>query len=261
MHFWQIVLLAMVQGLTEFLPVSSSGHLVIVAAMFSRGQTAALDMADLNVVLHAGTLLSILLFYGQQVIRLFEDQRRLLGLIAVALTPSLIVGALMHLWFRGVWSDPLLAGSLLIATGGVLLIAKRWSHGIGSHDQMTHWQALLIGATQAVAILPGISRSGATIAVGMRLGLSPRAAATFSFLLAIPTIAVAAAVECVELSQATARTTSLAMLVIGASTALAVGYFSLRWLHQLLERGRFHLFAFWCIPVGVAAIVWQTIQS
>jgi undecaprenyl-diphosphatase len=122
---------------------------------------------------------------------------------------------------------------------------------------MKYWQAFLIGIGQAAAIMPGLSRSGATISAGLRLGLSRDSAATFSFLLAIPVIGGACFLEIRSLLQQATFVTPPSYLAIGAVISFVVGLVSLIWLIRLLERGRLHYFACWCIPLGVAVIVWQ----
>ena len=253
---WQMVVLAVVQGLTEFLPISSSGHLVIVAAWFGGGEKE-LDVSDVNIVLHVGTLCSILVFYWYRVWRLIGEDRRAVVLLAIGTLPAVVVGVPLKLWFEQVLESPLLAGCMLLVTGAILLAAARCRRGEGEYLRLGFGQALLIGGAQAVAILPGISRSGATIAMGLRLGLSPKSAATFSFLLAIPAIGGAGLLELKSLLGDAQHATPPLDLAAGAVVSFIVGLASLWWLVRWLERGRFQLFAWWCIPLGLGVIVWQ----
>ncbi len=262
MPLWQILILAVVQGVAEFLPISSSGHLVIVEALFG----AKADLLELNVALHAGTLVSILVFYWRRVWRLLGEDRRVVPLILIGSVPAGIVGVSISLSDSAaehLMESPLLAGACLMATGGLLLITSRLVAGprVGSepYQAMTWTKAFLIGVSQGVAILPGISRSGSTICTGLLAGLSPQSAATFSFLLAIPAIGGAALLE--VLKGLRGETTSLipaAHLAIGAAVSFLVGLAALQILVQVLERGRLRLFAWWCLPVGLAVIIWQT---
>jgi undecaprenyl-diphosphatase len=254
---WQIVILAIIQGVTEFLPVSSSGHLVIAAAVLTNNDAEALDVSDVNIMLHMGTLLSILVFYWQRVVRLMGQDRRTLHLLAVATLPAVVVGLPLKLFLEELLESPLLAGCLLIVTGLVLLWVARRKQGSAEYQQLSYGQSLFIGICQAFAILPGLSRSGTTISAGLSANLSPRSAATFSFLMAIPAIGGAGLLEVAHLASGAEVATPLRYLAVGALIAFAVGLISLWWLVQCLERGRLQWFAWWCIPVGLAVVIWQ----
>lgn len=260
LQLWQVAILSLVQGITEFLPVSSSGHLVIVAALTGVEN----EVADLNIVLHVGTLLSILVFYWKRLWRLLGEDRRLIGLLAVGTIPAVAFGIPIKKYGSEViLENPLLAGCMLPMTGLLLLWAARYKRDkpFQEYQQLSYGKTLLIGLSQAFAILPGISRSGSTISTGLRLGLSPASAATFSFLLAIPVIGGAGLLEMVSLlrdkSPEGGTQTPLVYLAIGAAFSFAVGLVALNWLVKWLEKGRLQLFAWWCIPLGVAVIAWQ----
>lgn len=256
MALWQVLILAVVQGVTEFLPISSSGHLVIVAAL--TGVTD--DVIELNIVLHVGTLLSIVCFYWQRIWRLLEQDRRVLGLLAVGTAPAIVIGLTLKTLIPEILESPLLAGCLLPVTGVLLLLAARGPHRDGKYVELSFGRAILIGISQAFAILPGISRSGATIAAGLRLGLSAESSATFSFLLAIPVIAGAGVLELKDLvseANTEAGGADVVYLLIGAAVAFLVGLLSLWGLVRLLERGKIAWFAAWCIPVGIFVAVWR----
>ena len=261
LELWQIIILAVVQGIAEFLPISSSGHLVVVAAWFAShtndGTTANLDVADVNIVLHAGTLLSILVFYWRRVLRLIGQDRRVIGLLIAGTIPAVVVGLAIKRNFEHLLSNPLLAGAMLLVTGGILLWAGRVKQQDSVYQEMSYTHSLLIGMSQAFAILPGISRSGATICTGLGLGLRRESAATFSFLLAIPAIAGAAVLEIKDLAEGATISTPISHLVIGAAVAFIVGLFSLWWLIRWLERGQLSWFAYWCFLMGAIVVVWQ----
>jgi len=258
LELWHILVLAVVQGIAEFLPISSSGHVVVVAELLSPGDTKGFDVSDVNIVLHVGTLLSILLFYWQRVLWLVTEDRRTIGLLIVGTIPAVAIGLPVKMFAVGILESPLLAGILLIVTGAILVWVSRHQFGEGDYPTLSFSKALLIGSSQAAAILPGLSRSGATISAGLRLGLSPRAAATFSFLLAIPVISGAGVLEVASLVRNHETTsTPLGYLLLGAGVAFGVGLASLWWLVRWLERGRLQWFAWWCIPVGVIVIAWQ----
>jgi undecaprenyl-diphosphatase len=262
----EIVVLAIVQGVTEFLPVSSSGHLVIVAALMADGNVDKFDVGDLNICLHGGTLISIIVFYWHRLWKLLSADRGLLVPLGIATVPAVVIGLGMKLTGAdAVLSSPLLAGCLLPVTGLILIWASRHAGGHDECGSLSHKNAALIGCSQALAILPGLSRSGTTISTGLRLGLAPTAAATFSFLMAIPVIGGACLLEIVSLakdasfSSSVGETTPPIHLGIGAAVAYTVGLVSLWLLVKWLERGRFQYFAYWCMPVGIAVVIWQLV--
>jgi undecaprenyl-diphosphatase len=254
MTLLEVVVLAVVQGVSEFLPISSSGHLVIVAEFLGRGASV-----DLNIVLHAGTLLSILVFFWRRVARLLTEDPRMIWLIAVGTIPAAALGLLIRYRFRGALESPLLTGFMLIVTGLMLLASDRLEGRKGRDSELSVRASFSIGLFQALALLPGISRSGATIFGGMLSGLTQHSAATFSFLLAIPAIAGASVLELRDLLVAGNGSVPNSYLAVGCAVAFAVGLASLAWLFRWIEVGKLHLFAYWCIPLGIAVVVWQVI--
>lgn len=261
-QLWQILVLAVVQGVTEFLPVSSSGHLVIVAGLLAPGgSTKDLDIADVNIVLHLGTLVSILVFYWQRIWKLLNEDRRAVGLLIVASLPAAIIGIPIKLWFSQILESPYIAGALLPMTGVILLWAARCKPGDQTYQTMSYGQAFTIGLSQAVAIMPGISRSGTTISTGLRLGLSPQSAATFSFMMAIVAIGGAGLLEVISAFRHPIQGSPLSHLIAGAVVSCVVGLGSLWVLVRWLERGRFQAFAYWCIFAGVGILIWLSTTS
>lgn len=253
----KILLLAVVQGVTEFLPISSSGHLVILANWLNQDADMPLEINDVNIVLHVGTLLSILLFYQRRVWKLFSDDRRLVIPLIVGTIPAVALGVPAKLWFESYLESALLAGCLLVVTGLLLIAVGRMKRGARELTEMTLGRSFLIGISQALAILPGLSRSGATISAGMAQRFAPQAAATFSFLLAIPVLVGAGLIELISLVRKGSSGTPPGHLALGMLVSFLVGLGSLWVLVQLLERGRFQWFAIWCIPLGTGVVVWQ----
>jgi len=255
--FWQVLVLAVAQGLTEFLPISSSGHLVVLAALMGTGDAADLDVGDVSVVLHVGTLFSILVFYAQRVWRLMGEDRRVIPLLIVGTIPAVVIGLTIELKWEHLIENALVSGVMLVVTGLLLLWSARSLSGTTKYTEMSWRQALIIGLSQAAAILPGLSRSGTTISVGLRQGLTPQSAATFSFLLAIPAIAGAGLLKTVSMARETGLQTPWPHLVVGGLVSFAVGLVALQWLIRWLERGRLRLFAWWVIPLGIVVTIWQ----
>ncbi len=248
MQLWQVLVLAVVQGVTEFLPVSSSGHLVLVASLFP--DSGNLDVVEVNIVLHAGTLASILVFYHRKIWELLTTQRRAILIVAAATLPTVIIGLAIRLSAKSLLGSPTLAAAMLLVTGAVLLAGRRFQQGQGEYRALSPRAAFFVGVLQGIAVLPGISRSGTTITAAMALGLSPRSAATFSFLLAIPVIAGAGLLESVAMFKGEGASTALPYLAAGTLMAFLVGLASLWGLVRCLESGKFHWFAWWCIPLG-----------
>jgi undecaprenyl-diphosphatase len=256
----EILVLAVVQGIGEFLPISSSGHVVIAASLLSDSKD--LHVNDVNIMLHMGTLLSILVFYWQRVWRLLTEDRRIFALLLLGTIPAVIVGFPLKALEREVLDNPLVAGLMLPVTGAILLLAGRIPVGTIDYRAMTWRQALTVGLAQAAAILPGISRSGSTITAGLGSGLSRESAATFSFLLAIPILAGIGIVDILKIALEMRRGTYVASaapldMAIGAAVAFVVGLVALWILVRLLERGRLHIFAWYTIAAGVLVVAWQ----
>ena len=194
------------QGLTEFLPVSSSGHLVVANAVLQgMGHAKTPDVLEVNVALHLGTLLSVLVYYARDIAKLFTTNRHLIALLVLGTVPAAIVGVSLKKLVPestadAILENPLVAGAMFPVTAAILWAASRWcSRGERDYRSITPRDALLIGLAQAAAILPGISRSGSTIAAGQATGLRRDAAATFAFLLAIPAIAGAGVLEALDI--------------------------------------------------------------
>lgn len=251
--FGRYSLLAIVQGLTEFLPVSSSGHLVLTqAALDVEAAPLAVDIA-----LHVGTLVAVLIVYRTAVLSLVKDLARgefketlLLGLATV---PVAFVGLLFKDEIEHAFGSPRMASFALLGTAVILTLGdwgrRRNSDKVSAEDdRLTAGAALLIGTAQCLALLPGVSRSGTTIAAGLLLGLSPAYAARVSFLLSIPAIAGAAILSWPKLDgELSANPVALAGAML---VAAVVGWIALRFLLRFLNRGAFVWFALYCAMLG-----------
>lgn len=258
---WQIILLAIVQGIAEFLPISSSGHLVVLATLLG-ADAENFDLVELNIVLHAGTLGSILVVYRKQLFVALTKDWQILFLLAVATMPAVIAALVLKVTHADdLLESPLVAGICLLMTGVILLLSQRLPQREQTYEATSWSQAWWIGCAQAFAILPGISRSGSTICSGQALGLSREGAATFSFLMAVPAILGAIVLELAKsLSESSDADNGLPawLLLLGALVSFVVGWGSLTVLLQMVQRGRLHWFAWWCFAVGLFVLVWQT---
>lgn len=249
---YRVLILAVVQGIAEFLPISSSGHLVILGSMLGElGESATLE-----IILHAGTLGSILVVYWRKILDLIMRDRRVIGLMLVGTLPAVAVGLTIKEAFPWLIRSPLLAGAMLIVTGGLLILLGRSPARDGRYMAMSWVSAGVVGCFQAFAILPGISRSGSTIVGGRMMGLNKEDSVTFSFLLAIPAICGATTLALKDLLSEEPAAASLppSLLAGGAICSFLVGIVALRWLIRWSREDRLHWFAYWCIPAGAAVV-------
>lgn len=268
------ILLGIVQGLTEFLPVSSSGHLVLLQ------QLLGLKEAELffDVCVHLGTLVAVIIVFRQEIkeivlalLRLVamtgqkeemraaiesDPQLKMALLIVIGSIPTAVLGLLFNSIADRLFSSVMIVGVMLIVTG-LLLWATRGKTKDGPAagiDRLTPKNAFTIGIVQGLAIIPGISRSGATISTGLLLGIDREIAARYSFLLSIPAIVGAGMLSPKEGLFAAGSTIQIPL--VGAITAAIVGYAALKVLLQVVKKGGLHLFAPYCGLVGLVAIIW-----
>jgi len=258
----QIVALALVQGLTEFLPVSSSGHLVIGQALLGVDPDGGIVF---EVAVHLATLIAILVFYRQRVWSLTHgvftannDSWRYVFKLAIATLPAIVVALVARDWIEAQFESLVVVGLCLLATGFIVW-STRFTARRAKLIEPSWIFALLIGCAQAFAILPGISRSGTTLAVAMALGIAPLAAAEFAFLLGVIAIAGAGVLMLPELTSVSAS--ELQSIAIGGASSLVSGLIAI-WLFLWLLRGqRFHLFAWYAWIVGIATLIGAALQS
>ena len=251
MNIIDIIFLGILQGITEFLPVSSSGHLVIAQYMLgieSPGNT-------LEILFHIGTLFSVIYVFNKDikliVISLNEKPtQELVMYIITATIPAVIIGLAFKDHIITLFSSIVPVGYALLLTGTILTLSINFKN---KNKSLSYLFSLLIGLAQAMAIIPGISRSGATISISMLLGIPPKEAARFSFLLSIPVIIGAGLLGFLELESYGLLTIKL--IITAIMTAFIVGTISLKILLKILEVGRFHFFGVYCFIAGIAAIL------
>ncbi len=258
MNFWQGVLLGLVQGLTEFLPVSSDGHLAVI------GHVAGVRTPGVfvEVALHVATLGSILVVYGRPfwelvvgVLRRRSDALRYAGLLLIGMIPAGVVGLLLEDLIARAFDSLWAAGVGFLVTAAALWSTRSRTRTIEGPSRPSPAGALIIGLAQALAPLPGISRSGMTIASGLWVGLGAVPAADFSFLMAIPLIAGAGLVEARHIGTDVAQIGAVPLLA-GCLVAFVSGVFAIRFLVALLRRGRFYAFAPYCLAVGLFTLAY-----
>ena len=255
----KVLILAAVQGCAEFLPISSSGHLAILSAFMD----VKCDVLTLTIVLHAGTLLAILIYYFNFLKNIFRNRdKRLIFLIIISTIPTAIIGFSLRAFGIDtiLFNNLLFPGIGLILTGIIILNGLTGAKGNSTQvADMTIKNALTIGLAQGFAIFPGISRSGTTISVAIKLGIKSEDAATFSFMLAIPVIAGASILEIAAgLSHNSSQFNldALAHLALGFMVSAVVGYFSLKLLISTLKKDKLKGYAYYCMTMGVFVISW-----
>ena len=252
------IVLGVVQGIAEFLPISSSGHIVIVDSLMAEitGKGFGESALSLNVALHIGSLLSILAVFWRDIVAL-RTNPRLCAIIALASVPVGVVGLALEEYISRAFMEPLFPAMALLFTAMLLLLGQKYDSGTQELDRMPWRRAFVIGIFQAIAIIPGISRSGSTIAGGLLLGLDRKTAARFSFLLAIPPIAGAGMLKSFDLREAGTLGISVWAILAGMLTSFAVGYYALQWLLAMITNRQLHRFAMYCVVVAALTAVWR----
>jgi len=267
------LILGLIQGATEFIPVSSSGHLVL--APWLLGWPAPGLVFD--TVVHWGTLAALLAVFWEDLWRLakawvrgivnrrldngeWEGDERLAWWIVIGTLPAALVGWLFEEWFETLFDTPPAAAGFLLLTAAILAASERWGRRNKRLQQMGAADALLIGLAQAAAIAPGISRSGATIGMGLARGLRREVAARYSFLLSTPIIFGAGLFKLVDLFGAAGASGQLPALIVGFLAAAASGYCCIRFLLRYLQRGRLYPFAIYCAVVGVTILLFTLLR-
>lgn len=270
-------ILAFVQALAEFLPISSSGHLVLVGHLPWIGENIRRVGEGLslfiNVMLHLATLIAVVIYLRRDIAYLVKgawssiinremnspDLRTVMYII-IASVPAAVIGVLFNHQIEIFFSSPKLVAEMLVVNGLILLSTRYIKIGNRFIGETGIWRALLIGLCQALAIVPGISRSGLTIAGGFFSGLEPVEAAKFSFLMAIPVIAGAGLLEGIEAAKVGLPEGFLAPLVLAMAVATLLALVALRLLMHFVRKIRIDVFGYYTIAVGIAGIVYYLFQ-
>lgn len=256
MSLLQAALLGVLQGLTEFLPVSSSGHLILVGDWIGANQSLAFDVA-----LHVGTLFALLAIFSKDYLKLVKDFSRSskVWVIALGTVPAVIFGLLVGDLAETVFRNHIVVAFTLISVALVMLWAERFSKQSAGLDAIKLEKGWIIGMAQALAIIPGVSRSGATITAGLLLGVKRADAMRFSFLLSGPIIAGAAAKVLLSGNAASEIAANLSVFVVGGVTAAVSGYMAIKFMLRYLESRPLNAFAYYRIALGVVALVVGTL--
>jgi undecaprenyl-diphosphatase len=258
MNVLEATFLGVVQGLTEFLPVSSSGHLVALESLL---RVKRANSVTFEVVLHLGTLCAIVVIYRRELFALARyclavgaqhavplQTGRLLLLIAAATVPTGVIGVVFKKALTGLFDKPNITGVMLMVTGIILLLSRLGKTRWGAFAAMPVWAALLIGVIQGVAIIPGISRSGSTIALGLLLGLERRHAADFSFILSVPAVIGAVILSLNDIENLAAI--GAGALFAGFLASFAAGIIAVLLVLRIVRGGKLWYFAPYCFVLG-----------
>jgi undecaprenyl-diphosphatase len=271
MSYLDALILGVLQGLTEFLPVSSSGHLVLGQEVLGIIQS---DNITFEIFVHFGTLFSILAIFWRDVWRIFSslftaavkprtvpdmlrenEHFRLAALVLLGSVPAAVIGLSMKPYVEMAFADVNLVGVMLMVTGLVLFLTRLAKPTPG---RMVGWgTALMIGFAQAFAIMPGISRAGMTISTALFAGIDREQAARFSFILALPAIFGATLLEALELAAAPINRYFAVVLFIGTAAAFVAGYAAIKTIFVVLRRDKFSYFAFYCLAVGIIVVLFS----
>jgi undecaprenyl-diphosphatase len=265
MNILSSLLLGIIQGLTEFIPVSSTAHLLI--AQYLLGLPADDFAFAFNVLVQLGTLLALIVYFWKDwlaLIRAFfarpfsTAENRLAWYVLIATIPALLAGYLLKSVVEALFKTPLVEAAIRLFSAAILLsLAEFFGKRARNLDSMTWLDALVIGLFQILSVFPGASRSGSTISGGMLRGLDRPAAARFAFLLAVPVMLAAGGYESLSVIKMPGLGSFLPGLAVGFIAAAVVGWFAIRWLLGYLNRGSLYVFAAYCAILGVIVLVLQ----
>lgn len=277
MSFWEAILLGLIQGLTEFLPVSSSGHLALASLLFEMEESPLF----LDALLHLGTLIAVFIAFRRLIFALIlslfrmvgkifrgkfrwktaEKEEKMLVFLLISCLPLFLILPLKDS-LENLSSYMWVVGIALIINGVVLFFSDFVKSGKKDAGTMTWKDALLVGVVQTIAVTPGISRSGSTITTGLFCGFDRSFAAQYSFILSIPAILAGTAVsfyDAIRAGQIVAS--SLPVYLTGMVVAAVVGFFAIRLLEYLMRSRKFFVFAVYTIAVGLAAVIFGLLRG
>jgi len=256
MTFFQVILLSFVQGITEFLPVSSSGHLVLVPAFL---KFAVKPSIFFDVTLHLGTLFAVVAFLWKDIVHIIDgicqgkkEHWILIFKLIVAVLPAAVIGFLLNDYIEIIFENPLFVGYAYFGTALLLFLTIFLKDKGKTMFTITWWDALMIGLFQACALVPGFSRSGFTLVGALVVGMKKKDAFRFSFLIAIPAILGAFLFKLPEMQM----DSGMSFYVVGFLVAMIVGFFSLILLKMIFKKSRLYLFAIYCLLLAILT-VWK----
>ncbi|WP_139492335.1 undecaprenyl-diphosphate phosphatase [Brevibacillus dissolubilis] len=250
------IILGIVQGLTEFLPISSTGHLVLFGKLFGLREAGLL----FDTLLHIGTFVAVVIvFWGDILHMLKNPTSRLVRLLIVGTIPTGIIALTFKDYFEEISQTGATIGYEFIATGIILWAVESIRKGSRNFEQINYMDAFIVGTLQGAAILPAISRSGLTIAGALLRGIDRADAARFSFLISLPAILGATVLQVKELAEAPVLPSNLSYMLIGAVFAAIFGYVAVRWMIKLISNGSMKVFAYYVWVLGAVILIMQAL--
>lgn len=269
MEIWKAIIVGIVQGLAEFLPVSSSGHIVLTQYLLGIREVGSDHQPDLSfeIILHLGTLVSVLIFFWPSLWRLVRslytpsmvEDRKMIMWLAIATLPAVVAALLFKDFFDSVPGNPFMVSAFLILTGLILFVPRLVK---GQKNKVGLKSAIIMGIGQALAIFPGISRSGSTIAAGLVSGVKAEKAAEFSFLMSIPAIAggfvltMKDQMEKADSFSEAFMSCFSAPYLAGAAAAAVVGLLAIYLVMGAVKRGKLEYFSYYCFAAGIAGMIY-----
>lgn len=271
MSYIEAIILGIIQGIAEFLPISSSGHLKLFEKLLGLPNVES-DYIFFDVLLHLGTLIAVCIVYRKVLGKLVRELsimlhihkvtkdevsdrtiRRMISLLIISLLPLFLILPIKSK-IESLGSSYLFIGIMLIITGLTLYLCDHLPRGKKDEKEMTIWDSLLVGLAQCIAVCPGLSRSGMTISVGTARGLDRSYAIQFSFLMSIPTILAAVFIELIDAIRIGIDTTMIPKYLVGVAVATVFGIAAIRLLNLVAKRGRFGYFSYYCWGAGILSM-------
>ena len=273
MTYFMSILMGIIQGVAEFLPISSSGHLALFQTFFGMENMEEKYMF-FTVLPHFGTLISVCMVYWRDIVDMIREfflgiaalagrkdtgvapppARRMVMLIIIATVPLFVMVFLQDA-VNQLFSNSIMVSCALLATGFILFFSDRMARGHKTAKNATVADALIVGCGQALAVIPGLSRSGTTISVGMMRGFDRAFAVRFSFLMSLPAVLGANVLEIKDALASNFPIEELPMYLVGVAVSAVVGYFAIRLVKSLSDKGKFGKFAYYCWAVGLGSLV------
>jgi len=251
MGLMHAAVLGVIQGLTEFLPVSSSAHLVIIP-WFAGWEDPG---ATFDVALHMGTLFALVAFFWRDWLKILSEWRKpMLWLIVLACIPGAVFGYKYEKYFDTVFHSPLIIGIFIMVMGAVMGIAEKFSKKVEELDSVNWEKALFIGCAQVLALMPGVSRSGITMTAGLASGFKRESAARFSFLLAMPITAGAGLLKLTHIIRHGMPHGEMKTFAVGILLSAVVGFFTIKYLLQYLQKNTLNVFVWYRLVLGAAVL-------
>lgn len=266
MSIIEAIILGLIQGITEFLPVSSSGHLQIGNSLFGLDQSGGENLS-FSVVVHAGTALSTIVIFRKDILQIiygllqlkWNDETKFAVFILISMLPVTFLGLLYEKEIEELFNDQLLlVGAMLFITGALLYLADKAKQ---TNKEVRGVEAFIIGFAQAIAVLPGISRSGATISTSVLLGIDRRKAARFSFLMVLPVILGKIILDTREMvsDEAVGQGLDLLPLLLGFFAAFVTGLIACKWMIALVRRAKLKFFSLYCFAVAGVLLIYELV--